>query len=75
MNLESKTNQNILSFLNAALHLLNSGKIQILIFHEAKAIKISIFLDLLTVLLIVLLNTYLDFFLIILPFLKGWKDR
>ena len=44
-----KTNQNILSFHTAALHLLNGGKIQILIFYGAKANKISIFLDLLTV--------------------------
>ena len=44
-----KSNQNILSFHTAALHLLNGGKIQIFILYVAKSIKIFVFLDILTV--------------------------
>ena len=44
-----ETDQNLLSFYTATLHLLNGGKIQIIILHGAKAINISIFLNLLTV--------------------------
>ena len=41
MSAKIKTNQNVLSFHTAALYLLNDRKIQILILHGAKAIKIS----------------------------------
>ena len=50
MSRKFKTNQNILSFHTALLHLLNGGKIQILILHGAEVIRISVFLDLLPVL-------------------------
>ena len=38
MSAKIKTNQNILSFQTADLHLLNGGKIQILILHGVKAL-------------------------------------
>ena len=43
MRVKIKTNENILSFQTTGLHLLNDGKIQILILHGAKDIKIFLF--------------------------------
>ena len=48
MILKIKQIQNNLSFHSAVLHLLKDGKFQILILYGVKAIKISVFLDLLT---------------------------
>ena len=61
MSAKIKTNQNILSFHTAAIHMLKYGKIQILILYGAKAIKMSVFLDLLTVQIIVEKSLSLNF--------------
>ena len=47
MSAKIKTNQKVLSFHTAVLHLLNGRKIQILNLHGAEAIKLFVFLDLL----------------------------
>jgi hypothetical protein len=51
MSVKIKNNQNILSSHTTSIYLLNGGKIQILILHGANAIKIYVFLDLLTILI------------------------